>query len=206
MSVIVTAIYGDKSFQLQITRDGSLIFLDHDIEYDIAMVEFGEPSTTAIELMNNWKQEPYEIICKNIVLNERILILLIIDWAKHVLPIFEIEQPMDKRPKNAIVIASEYIKGKIKLHNIIEARLNVWISVKTTRYAARCAAEAIYKVLKTIEAAEESATFTTEVATSAAREAANARREEAFWQIRRFIDVMKALQIGKPWPPLGATK
>jgi len=196
MSVIVTATLEDQSFQVEVTRGGNLIFLDHDINYDLSMFEFGEGATTATRLLDEWREEPYEVICRIFGLDKKHLALLAADWVEHVLPLFEKEYPGYQRPRSAIIAAREYIRGNMKLQQLEVARhaASAWVPAQyaaTTARAARISRHAV-----AAEAAE--------AAWTASQWAGS--QKEVSWQIRRFIDITKALQSGMPWPPLEATK
>jgi len=112
MSVQFTVSYKGEKFEVEITREGDLIFIDYDIEYDLTMDEFGEPPTVAATMMKKWREKPCQIICENIGLLRGNLARLAVDWAEHVLPIFEEERDGDLRPRNAIQSAKDCLDGK----------------------------------------------------------------------------------------------
>lgn len=242
MSIVLTAHYGNEEFQVEIKKDGDLVFLDYDFDYDLSMVEFGEPQTNAIKLLNKWKLSTTDAICENLDIEKYQLAYLASDWAKHVLPIFLKYRKEDKRPNTAIKAARIYInsinkkneqKEKRKLANAVT---EAWTAADTTwPDSARVAAEAAWaaahatQTISTIADIHATAVRTATIAAFlysikdaalAARNAVGAdvweragteksmkaRSEEMSWQTRRFIDCMEAVQAGKPWPPLGATK
>ena len=45
---------GDRVVTVEIDDDGGLVFVDYDIEYDIAAIEFGYQPTTAALLSHLW--------------------------------------------------------------------------------------------------------------------------------------------------------
>jgi len=112
MSVQFTVSYKGKKFKAEITRDGDLIFLDYDLNYDLSMVEFGETATNAVLLAMYWKEAPVEVICNNLRLKKGVLLNLAADWAEHVLHFFEDQYGVasgaawldktDKRPRICI--------------------------------------------------------------------------------------------------------
>jgi len=234
MSITLTATLGPKCFLVKITREGQMIFLDHDIAYDLSMAEFGEHKTPGVFLLNLWEEAPYKVIFKHLELSKHDNVLLLADYAEHVLPIYEKWSRNDSRPRNAIQTTREYLNayvGSDRLDNeISSAEQSAAEALETARMAseeaafedvalaiaAAAAAEAAWTTVKMASWASGvlrwMAAATSESAIVAAMWAAKAgiwpedsRAREISWQICRLVDVMEAVQAGKPWPSIKGT-
>jgi len=233
MSAKFNVTYGIKEFQIEITREGNLSFLDYDIEYDLALREFGEEKTAAVRLVDKLDEEPIYFITTYLNIPHRNMIYLAADWAERVLWIFENEHPKDKRPKNAIQAARDFVDGKID-----EEKLNTaWERAKRAELKADVAASsantdqmartgkmlskgAMWAVAEAAGAATAVARGTLfGVVAARAKYAVDAYYREPYgriksipahdelsWQIRRFVDCMEAVQAGEDWPDLKATE
>lgn len=66
-----TIISNEEPVEVEVTDDGDLVFIDHEIEYDISMIEFGEEPSTAYLLWYLWyknKNWAYEVAVDNITI------------------------------------------------------------------------------------------------------------------------------------------
>lgn len=96
MSVhVVITSYSDppEEFLVEITDDLRIVFLDRDIEYDLALCEFGE-KLESCALHNDWYDVPLEIITLKMGLDDVFITRLAMDWAKHVIPVFRSKFPI----------------------------------------------------------------------------------------------------------------
>lgn len=94
MSAVFKATLEEKEFDIKITRDGELVFLDYDIECDFLRAELGETATPAMKLANEWIEDPIEFIVDIIQSNypnivKEISIPMAIDFVEHILPAYE---------------------------------------------------------------------------------------------------------------------
>lgn len=94
MSAVFKATLEEKEFDIKITREGELVFLDYDIECDFLRAELGETATPAIKLANEWIEDPIEFIVDIIQSNypnivKEISIPMAIDFVEHILPAYE---------------------------------------------------------------------------------------------------------------------
>lgn len=110
-----------EKYLVEITRDGELLFLDYDIEYDLSMSEFGEPKSQAVTLFEHWKQNEIRFIARYLRIPNDRSVLIAMDWGEHVLPIFKKTFPRDQRPWNVIRIAREFVSGKRLAGELIDA-------------------------------------------------------------------------------------
>lgn len=209
----------NDTFDAEIHEDGTLVFLNYDIEYDIAMAEFGDPKTHALIVFNIWKDFPAVVIVKFMNLSDYELVMLAADWAEHVLPIFE-KESNDQLPRRALIAARKYAKaiGKTSDENLSDL----------SRKAAK-AARSVFKMTSFVSPLTEEAKAagrasgsaawaawtikdTKETALEAARTAMRVINDPSFtekekkWQSLRFVDCVASVQSGKPWPPLSATE
>jgi hypothetical protein len=209
MAAQFTAAFEGEQFDVDITPDGELLFRDRDITYDQAMVAFGG-STPATKLLDAWQDDPIQVICDNLGLDDGPLRLLAADWAEHVLPLFEKAYPGDKRPRKAIEAARDFVAGKITAKQLEQARAAVWAAARdaawdaarAARDAARAARDAAWAAAGT--AARDAARAARDAARAARAAAAwdVARAAERSWQIRHFVRVMGHLQARKKWPKI----
>lgn len=87
-SIEIKALCDGEWISIEILRDGRIIFLDRDIEYDLALCEFGEDLGTC-DIYRLWQDEPCELIVDHLFLEEIFIARLTADWAEHVIPLFE---------------------------------------------------------------------------------------------------------------------
>jgi hypothetical protein len=211
MSVIVDATYEGETFEVEITHDGELIFLDYNITHDLAALEFDYPDTDATKFYAKWQLHPVSAICYNLSLDKDTLRSLAADWAEHVLPFFELEYPEDKRPRLAIEAARDFVAGKIDRDALDDAGMAA--RGATSRWPAQMAEEAelaagaaFWVTAKLAsEAASEAASESAWAAEAAARAETNRKAVETAWQIRRFVDCMEAIGQGFDWPDIKVT-
>jgi len=232
MSVRVIADISDVKIPVEVTRSGDLIFPDHDIEYDISMEEFGEPETTQLILYKHWKREAPSTLCWYFEIDFKTMILLAADWAEHSMHVYAdyIHNKYEKgmHLKSALEVVREYAKSDFdfKFKSIVfQKDTYVHQLVSYQFYApARDAARAVWCVVNgSLAPGADNARATLEIASDTAAQAVGMYdpglpqvfnpvtdpikfEREQDWQIRRFVDVMEALQAGKTWPSLGATK
>jgi len=220
-----TATFKSEQFDVEIAPDGELLFRDRDITYDQAMVAFGATATPAMQLLDAWQNRPIDVLCHNLGLDDGTLRLLAADWAEHVLPRFEKAYPGDKRPRQAIRAARDFVAGKITAEQLARARAAARAAAGAARDAAWAAAGTAARAAAGAarDAAWAAAGTAAREAAWAAREAAWAAWEAAWaawdaaggdaagaaersWQIRHFVRVMGRLQAGKKWPKIKGTR
>lgn len=233
MSVIVTIDMNDAKMRVEFHRDGSISILDHNVEYDATMVEFGEPESAALGFHRYWYSDPASAIAWYTEFDFKTIIRLAADWAEHALPVFE-EYHHNKGkaytgfPRNALDSARAYADHDFDLdfRKIVfnmESKIHemlTWQFYKPGYGALR----AVYNVLNSSQAQDVWATRNNvEIVADAASTAVASNfprdlgdfdpkideeifEQEQAWQVRRFVDCMEAMQAGRPWPPLGATK
>lgn len=100
---------------IEITREGEISFPDHDIEYDRAMVEFGEPKTPAVRVFERWRSTPGVVIATTDSIDSEIMTLIACDWAEHVLPYLRMIDTgsisYDVYPITAIEAVRKYVRN-----------------------------------------------------------------------------------------------
>jgi len=114
MSLVFEKELNDKPVQVEVTREGDLVFPDHDIAHDLAACEFGYPKTDAVYLYESWKDDPVGALLVQLSRNnidEKTIALIAIEWAKHVLPIFERMNPKSRRPRILLDASKSFLDG-----------------------------------------------------------------------------------------------
>lgn len=210
MSVDLTFWRRNDNFLVRIHRDGAIEFLDHDIEYDLAMVEFGEPETYAIEVKHQWEEDPVWFFVRNFETTKEHLLLLSIDFSEHAAT--KLKKPFSK--DNRIIEAIKTLR-KFKNRNTNKGEIKDMLAVI---YDMRSAAidDSLKKVCDSIIYTSlnviaydtpgiDHSLFDLSTAAAIKSRGSHAEKERK-WQIRRFVDCMASVQAGKPWPPLEATK
>ena len=223
MSVIVTAHYAGETFEVEIFRDGIIEFPGRDLQYEMAMAEFAPPGTAAVQLYEMCKKFTVpvtDVICGNLELPENSLVLIVTDYAEHVLHLYEDKYPNDTRPRVVIEATRDFVFGKIDQSTLEKARKSAevvvreewsagaWISEAAARAAAKTASVAMMlpeKVEELVARAARAAAAHSVSDDFASVEWHQAYDAELAWQVRRFVDVMEAIGQGLPWPPLEAT-
>lgn len=84
MSIITNATYSGETFEVEISHDGSLEFLDYNVTHDQAALEFGYPETNAVELLKKWNDDALFVICVLTQIPINYIARLALDWAEHV--------------------------------------------------------------------------------------------------------------------------
>lgn len=203
----------------EIYEGSTLVLLNYDIEYDISMAEFGDPKTHALMVFNAWNDFPEVTIVKFMNLSDYELVMLVTDWAEHALPTFE-KESNNNLLRRALKAARKYAESVGKTSHENPSDLS--------RKAAK-AARSVFKMTSFISPLTEEAKAagrasgsaawaawtmkdTKETSLEVARVAKKVINDPSFmekekkWQARRFVDCIKAMQSGKPWPPLSATE
>lgn len=214
-AVFIADSFGEK-FQVEITREGQMIFLDHDIEYDIAMAEFGEPESHAVTLRNQWIENPCDIMALDLDVERPYLLLLAADWIERTVETFKKNRSAETVTslKQAIDAIKKFATGKIGKARLMKLTTATRKHGSSAMVAANNAVKAaLSDNVVDFSLALQGVAFTAPLEfihhdpkPQSHKEVVEIQRKEAAWQIRRFVDCMEAVQAGKRWPPLGATK
>jgi hypothetical protein len=213
-----------ETHEVEITDDGEVFVLDHDIEEELAMAAFGAELPGCLKFVEVWNEEsPIEAITYHAGLDAPTLVLLAADWVEHVLWIYEELLMVDRSPRTALKITRRLQRGEEPrwrtkqaiAYSLAAAKLaKTWTAARS---GATLVGEASNYVVRGFMQPDE-ASYAAKMAAMAARTAVGwyasadkqtfneaAADEERDWQVRRFIDVMNAIQNDEPWPPLEAT-
>lgn len=219
MSIVLTVSFEKEDhgegFQVEITEDGELILLDYDIDYDMSMVEFGEPKTKAVEVIEKWEYDPIYAICFYFGLNKYNLVYLATDWAERALCKSDENYSTWFHPdfiRNTIDAARDFANGRIDLSNLNDfvtamgsATASTWVGQAAER-AVRAAASIKSVTIEGEDRTDWTAWWASRVALSARKSFAKPKQQsELLWQIRHFIHAMECVQSGKPWPSIKET-
>lgn len=115
MSFVTTAEYADESLKIEITRNGEIIFLDRDIEYELAMVEFGEHKTQAVMLFEKWRDGDIYVITENLPeIKKELITLFAADCAEHVVTVYEAIAGYNKKAASDAIRSARCELGEIE--------------------------------------------------------------------------------------------
>jgi hypothetical protein len=215
-----------KRFVAEISRDGELTLpgYEEQLEYEEAFAAMGGTESTAQRLDRLW-QSPYgqtKAMKEILGLKRKTLRRLAADWVAHVADAYEEAMPM---PSDGAVFRAALLQlyrsiehdiknGKdqalFKAQHLIG---NMDLAVRNMgSSAAHMAHDALFQAaewkisLGTVRGSAMMARAYSVALDDAELAWDEAHIAEADWQLRRFHDVMAALQQKRPWPPLEATK
>ena len=129
----------------------------------------------------------------------RLLVLWAADCAEHVLPIYEVNYPSDKRPREAIAIARSWARGKVSVGTARSAAFEAHDAARaSTNEAARAAARAAGHSVATAHMADHSlqaSAFALAAIKLNSTDSTNAVNIEREWQIEKapaeIIDLIR---------------
>ena len=232
MSVIIDATYKGETFEVEISHDGSLEFLNYNIRHDQAAAEFGYPVTVAIELLDAWKRDATKVISRHGSISMKHLALLALDWAEHVADAYKV-YGYDKRggadrlvnilnsARHRIEPTGDNVSGE-NILNLETLARGAYDKIgehpsEEAKYAARATYHAIMVLPEFKRQDEPVARIVASSAAECARstsldylylvltENEEAAKKEELWQIRRFVDCMEAVGQGFDWPDMKVT-
>ena len=164
MSVIATATFDDQSFEVEVFRDGSLEFLDQDLQYDAAAVEFGYAQTPALKFKQEWDCNAPKAIIDYIPLSFEHLVLLGVDWAEHTIGVFPVDCLIEEGVlrkqapfAESMELARKYARGGFEDNELRKTifRLESYIATlirEQHQEPARIAARALWSILNATQA------------------------------------------------------
>jgi hypothetical protein len=141
---------------------------------------------TLLEVLDMKNVPPQDIVwffLHKEILPVKTLQLLALDFAKHVLPIYEKQCSNDKRPRKAIQAGYDYLKGKIT-RDQLKVATDTAVAAAYTAYAASYATDAAFVAAAAHDAAYAAydAAYAAHAAYVAA--AAHAVIRERKWQVK----------------------
>lgn len=229
MSVILAAKFEGETFQIEISDELEMIFLDRDITYDETIAALGGKGSSALELQKQWTDTPESVVIENFDLSKQNIVLMVADWVEHVWPIFYKAFPNDKRTYKAISTSRKYVNSKIYLQHVEPIWHKVNSAVDKARLndtAAYHSALASLNVIDTllnpdhwkcaaynaskdslVAAAHESMRYETNI--DFQRFVAHksvAYKTESDWQIRHAMKIIEYTQGKRSnWPEIGVS-
>jgi hypothetical protein len=235
MAVVFQEFCDGQLVEVEITRGGDLILHGYDnLEEDAVLSEMGYEETRCLKLVRQWEREPIPIILKTLYLDLDLSLLLAVDWVRHVIEQFDEESISDLRRAETFSILKSIENVAHDDIDRLEASA-IWkrhVAIREGRFdfhpsidvveVAKAAGHAM-KAASTVAAIKtDTLTYSYHQAMDHIRNSLKncaltvrgvarfdnirRRQREALWQIRRFVDVMKAKQEGEPYPPLRATE
>jgi hypothetical protein len=230
MSIIVTAKFNSQDFEVEVFHDGHLEFLDYDIEYDKACLEFKYPETSALKLLKTWDDNAPLVISELMQIHINYIALLALDWAEHVADAYVV-YGHDKRggaDKLVSILNStrhqiSILENEVTKENILNLEAlarGAYSKIgehpsEEAKYAARATYHAIMVLIKSKRYANPRAEASSVAACAKSTnleylylvlmEDEQAAKKEELWQIRRFVDCMEAVGQGFDWPDMKVT-
>lgn len=215
-----------ERFVVEISREGEMSFPGYEerLEYDTAFRAMGGDPSRPLVLMERWEISAgrSHVIAHNLGLGRKVVRRIAADCVAHITPCYEAGMPGDGRFREALSRLYRSIEHDItpydrdtslyKAQKLI-GKMEVAVE-KINDKAASMAQNALS------HAAKHGINLPnlTVVRTSCAMAGAfyvvhdeydgswnEAVSDEEAWQIRRFHDVIAAMQHGEEWPPLEAT-
>lgn len=212
-----------ERFAVEISGDGEITFPGYEerLEYDQAFAAMGGDPSNPLILMKRWEIPVgrSHVISHNLGLGRKVVRRIAADCAAHVADCYESGVPNDGRFREALSYLGRSIEHDIPVDNVDRFLFkaqgligNMEGVVRKIGYkAVTMAHDALFQSAERI--AELSIVRSScamarayLVASDDTPEWSEAAIEEEEWQIRRFHDVVEAMQQKKKWPPLEATK
>jgi hypothetical protein len=128
MSLIFEITLNGEPHEIEVTRDGELIFLDYDIKYDEACLEFQYPDTEATRLQFAWRAAPVETLIYEIAgdsIERKHLARIAIEYAERVLWIEEKVHPKNPGVRNLLDASREYLLGTLSRRDFRALRMKM---------------------------------------------------------------------------------
>jgi hypothetical protein len=125
MSIVFEVTLDDQPVQLEITRDGELIFLDYNITHDLAALEFGYPDTDATKLYAEWQRDPSSTLIRTLArddVDNETMVSLAIEFAEHVLPIYKRWHPKKSGPRDLLDASRGFLLGQVPYAEFMSLR------------------------------------------------------------------------------------
>ena len=125
MSLIFERPLDGNQAQLEVTLDGKLIFLNCNIEHDLAALEFGYPETEATEIYAEWQRDPSSALIRTLArddVDNETMALLAIEFAEHVLPIYKRWHPEKSGPRDLLDASRGVLLGQVSYREFMSLR------------------------------------------------------------------------------------
>ena len=127
---------GEEHHDIEITQDGELVVPGYDLAWDDMLSAMGGQRSAVRDLLDGWAESPTDIICTAFGVGEREIVKLAVDWAEHVLPIFESQHGEDLRFRKALQKSRGFLGGKNTLDDLITNE-PPYLGVARRRYAKK---------------------------------------------------------------------
>ena len=115
MSVVLDTTYAGEAFEVEIFHDGHIEFPGHNLEYEQAMAEFGQPSAV-VEFDDYWNKDPIGAFVSVLVRNSigaKNMALIAMEYAERVLHIGEDAHAEGGRARILLDASRKYVDGTI---------------------------------------------------------------------------------------------
>lgn len=233
LSFIFLEPCGEQLVDVEITRGGDLILHEYDIDEDITLEEMGYETSRCLQLVKDWEEEPVRVLVDRMYLDFDVALRLGVDWVRHVIEQLT-EEEQEQLETAQVYEMLEMIEGvahdefdriamsRLWKHHVSirEGRFDFFPTIRAVTVAK--SAGSVMRAASTVAAIKKDAlnysyqqavSFIKDNLTKAAVavrkdfKSQEEREEEGLWQIRRFVDVITAVQSKKKrYPPLEATE
>jgi hypothetical protein len=212
-----------ERFAMEISRDGEVSFpgSEERLEYEMALAAFGGQESAMMHIARQWSTPRGQtlVMVEDLGLQRKTIRRLAADWVSHIADVYEEARPGDGRFRKSLSYLYRSIehdvssRGHDKWLYTAQATLDL-IKNDAHRWWSEIdslACFALHTVTMRNPDLLSLRTTTAQVrAYSAADDPLNpawekAQIEEGDWQLRRFHDVIKAIQCHKRWPALDKT-
>jgi hypothetical protein len=228
--VDVVVPFGDVDFRVRVHRDGTLEFLDPgvqaQIEYDQAFEAMGGDRSLPLQLLLRWQSQPQRVLGMALV-SRTTTLRLAVDYCRRVMPVYHKVFPSDGRPKEILRDLFERSRGKETATPPEVTAINASAVMRNAahsphrRYAAECFGRALHYAAGDIANGTGTLDLVTDTAAAAAAHDGTKDTDhtprymtpefdeillrEHAWQVRRFIDVVSAVQEKRRIPSIWKT-
>jgi len=153
MSLVFERFLNGEPHEVEVTREGELIFPDYNIAHDQAALEFGYDHTDATRLKEEWDEYAVEALIYEVVgdrIEPKYMARIALEYAARSLPVEKRAHPGDDRAQNLLDASAEYLNGALdrqylkalrtKLHGLGEHQNHRGSDSEMTAKMARMAA------------------------------------------------------------------
>jgi hypothetical protein len=116
MSLVFERFLNGELHQVEVTREGELIFPDYNIAHDQAALEFGYDHTDATMLKEEWDEYAVEALIYDVVadrIEPKYMARIVLEFAARSLHIEKRAHPGDDRAQNLLDASAEYLNGAL---------------------------------------------------------------------------------------------
>lgn len=209
----------DQPIKVIINSEGQMIFPQDQLDYELSMVEFGEPEGDALKLLEKWEEDPIKTILIEFGVPYSIKVLFVLQSAEHAVKMVEdkyesswryvsnLPLNLSQNIKDALFEALNQTEHRHEKLNNIEKSINEtsnsfelffdikkrgWFSIKNTITAAWAAVKYAQGTPVLTTASRYAVAYVADPDPDSPKWEA-AFREEELWEINHFLKMMDVL-------------